>query len=79
MGKTFQPEQVTMAFVIDTSSSMKDDMTNVRKYIQELILEQQKAGVKAEFIVTTFADNPGMSMQWSSVVSILSYSVNKDC
>ena len=62
MGKTFQRKQVTMAFVIDTSSSMKDDMTNVRKYIQELILEQQKAGVEAEFIVTTFADNPGISI-----------------
>ena len=52
-----------MAFVIDTSSSMKDDMKNVRAYIQQLILEQQKAGVEAEFIVTTFADNPGL---WSS-------------
>ena len=51
--------QVTMAFVIDTSSSMKNDMGKVREYIKQLMLEQKKAGVDAEFIVTTFADDPG--------------------
>ena len=48
-----------MAFVIDTSSSMKNDMGKVREYIKQLMLEQKKAGVDAEFIVTTFADDPG--------------------
>ena len=45
-----------MAFVIDTSSSMADDMAQVKSYIRELILEQEKSGVQADYTVTTFAD-----------------------
>ena len=45
-----------MAFVIDTSSSMANDMAQVKQYILELVLEQERAGVKAEYTVTTFAD-----------------------
>ncbi|XP_063678607.1 uncharacterized protein LOC134814427 [Bolinopsis microptera] len=78
-------KKVTMAFVIDTSSSMKDDMKNVRAYIQQLILEQQKAGVEAEFIVTTFADNPATIRTFKTSHDIMRYiqnltpSVGGDC
>lgn len=48
--------RVVMAFVIDTSSSMANDMAQVKQYILELVLEQERAGVKAEYTVTTFAD-----------------------
>ena len=51
--------QITIAFVIDISSSMQDDMDNVRLYISKLVEEKQRSGVEAEFIVTTFADGPG--------------------
>ena len=62
-----------MAFVIDTSSSMQNDMGKVREYIKQLMLEQKKAGVDAEFIVTTFADDPGKKVEWSRSVIELSW------
>jgi len=48
--------QVAMAFVIDTSSSMENDMSHVREYIEQLLLEQERSGVSAVYIVTTYAD-----------------------
>ncbi|KAL5246940.1 hypothetical protein ACHWQZ_G018971 [Mnemiopsis leidyi] len=48
--------QVTMSFVIDSSSSMANDMGHVRTYIEQLLVEQERSGTDATFIVTTFAD-----------------------
>jgi len=48
--------KVTMAFVIDSSSSMANDMGHVRKYISQLLVEQETSGADAVYIVTTFAD-----------------------
>ena len=48
--------RVLMAFVIDTSSSMANDITQVKQYIRQLVNEQEKAGVSAQYSVTTFAD-----------------------
>ena len=45
-----------MAFVIDTSSSMANDMVHVIKYITQLLVEQERSGADATFIVTTYAD-----------------------
>jgi hypothetical protein len=45
-----------MAFVIDSSSSMANDLGHVRKYIRELLAEQQSSKAEAVYIVTTFAD-----------------------
>ena len=48
--------QVTMAFVIDSSSSMANDLGHVKKYIRQLLVEQTRSGVDATYIVTTFSD-----------------------
>ncbi|KAL5252819.1 hypothetical protein ACHWQZ_G015553 [Mnemiopsis leidyi] len=66
-------KKVTMAFVIDTSSSMQNDMGKVREYIKQLMLEQKKAGVDAEFIVTTFADDPADIRMFSKSQEVMDY------
>jgi len=48
--------KVTMAFVIDSSSSMANDLGHVKKYIRQLLVEQTRSGVDATYIVTTFSD-----------------------
>ena len=48
--------QVTMAFVIDSSSSMANDLGHVKKYITQLLVEQERAKADATYVVTTFAD-----------------------
>lgn len=48
--------RVVMSFVIDTSSSMANDIAQVREYIHLLIIEQENSGVQVEYSVTTFAD-----------------------
>ena len=46
-----------MAFVIDTSSSMVNDISKVKDYIRRIVIEQQQARTgRAKYIVTTFAD-----------------------
>ena len=50
--------QAVFAFVIDTSSSMANDMNYVRQYIEQILIEQTNSGIKATYIVGTYAENP---------------------
>ena len=50
-----------MAFVIDTSGSMANDMDHVKRYIRSLLVEQARSGVPATYVVTPFAEDVGAS------------------
>lgn len=49
-------KRVTIAFVIDTSDSMSDDMNKVKHYISQLMTEQMKQNHPVTYIVAPFAD-----------------------
>ena len=51
-----------MAFIIDVSDSMSDDMDKVKQYIDLIMNEQVSKNVSATFIVTTFADPSKLSV-----------------
>ncbi len=59
-----------MAFVIDTSSSMENDMGHVREYINQLVVEQERSGADAVYVVTTFAD-PNIGRSEVSVLTVV--------